>query len=244
MNRQKLIDLSILIVLFIAVAALPINYVVDKIYVYHAIMIGVLLLYLIFLLVYLKLNPYLINKKKNYNAKNLLLLLPSVIIIISNFIYAWCAQEKMNVSFEEHAILEALLIILIAIIEELLFRFVLLGNLDEKRPLRAILISSSIFALSHLSIFFSTFNPIDLIPIIYAFGLGMILGLFYMYSRLFIACVCFHVLFNLINDFLFENIYQISNDMWFYIINTLIGLIVGVYLLLIYLFIFRKKETN
>ena len=116
--------------------------------------------------------------------------------------------------------------------------------LRHPKKIVRILISAAIFGVCHITRFLSTFNPADLIVVVYAFGLGMVLGLIYCYTNSFIACIVLHLLFNLVNDFLFVSLFGVSNVLWYYLINVILAVIIGVYLLLVYLFIFEKKPSN
>lgn len=72
--------------------------------------------------------------------------------------------------------------------EEAVFRFLLLGILERKTGFAAAnVIQALIFGIYHMS----------LIQGIYAFLLGMLIGLLKHYTGTLISCICFHVFFNI-----------------------------------------------
>ena len=72
--------------------------------------------------------------------------------------------------------------------EEAIFRFLLLGTLERKTGFAAAnVVQALIFGIYHMS----------LIQGIYAFLLGMLIGLLKHYTGTIISCICFHVFFNI-----------------------------------------------
>ena len=244
MNKAKLLDLSIMIVLFIGVSTFPVNYFVHDLFWYYVIEALLMIAVLLFIFLYTRRHTYLYPENNRFRLKALLLLLPSVLIIGSNFYYAWIVKEPLSPSFDNYHGIEIIFIVVSVVVEEMLFRLFLLGNLTHENKMIRILISAGIFAACHLTHFFSTFNPASLVIVAYAFGLGMILGMVYCYANSFIACVGLHLLFNLVNDFLFERLFIVSNVLWYYLINVFVAVIIGLYLLLIYLLKLRKNPVE
>ena len=187
---------------------------------------------------------YLKPEKAPTDYKVLLLFIPVVIVAISNFIYAWCLKETVHPLFNWSNPLQILFIALLVTVEELIFRYLLLGNITKGKPIIRIIIAAGIFALCHLTHFFSTFNPADLVVVAYSFGLGLVLGLIYYYSHNLIVCVGLHFLFNFCNDFLFVRLYSVSNLLWYYLINGFVALVIGLYILAVYLLKLRKNPAE
>ena len=244
MNRARIIDSAILTILLIGVATFPVNYLVHDLFWYYFIEALLMLAVLIFILFFETRHPETNPPKKRFNFNNLLWLLPSVFVAFSNFFYALILKEPINSTFGLYSIPHVAFIVLNVIVEEFVFRKHLLGNLTHPKPIVRIVISATIFALCHLTLFFSTFNPASLIVVAYSFGLGMILGLVYYYTNSLIACIGLHLMFNLFNDFLFEHLYAVNNVLWYYLINLFVAVIVGVYLLLVYLLKLRKNPAE
>lgn len=244
MSKSRLIDAIILIVLLIGVATFPVNYLVHGLFWYYFIEALLMLAVLIFILFYETRHSEINPPKKRFNLENFLWLLPSVLVAFSNFFYALILKEPVVTSFGLYSIPHAVFIVLNVIIEEFVFRKHLLGNLNHPKTIIRIVISAGIFAACHLTVFLSTFNPADLVVVAYSFGLGMILGLVYCYSHSLIACIGLHLMFNLFNDFLFEHLFNVNNLLWYYLINVFVAIIVGVYLLIVYLLKLRKSPAE
>ncbi len=244
MNKARIIDSAILTILLIGVSTFPVNLLVQDLFWYYFIEALLMLAVLIFILFFENRHPETNPPKQEFCLLNFLLLLPAALVAFSNFFYALILGEPLVMSFGWYSIPHFAFIVLNVIVEEYIFRKHLLGNLTHPKKIIRILISAGIFALCHLTIFFSTFNPFDLIVVAYAFGLGMVLGLIYCYAHSFIACIGLHLMFNLFNDFLFEHLYNVNNVIWYYLINVIVAILVGVYLLLVYLLELRKSPAN
>lgn len=143
-------------------------------------------------------------------------------VIISNWIlYLHIVPSKnifntymQNATIINTIVISIQVIIIGPIIEELIFRKILLGKLLEKfsnRPIKAIVYSALIFGIIHLNI----------IQGVAAFGGGIILGLIYYYTKSIKATIFAHIL----NNFLII----IPNPIGIWM--NLIYLIVGFYLI-------------
>lgn len=143
-------------------------------------------------------------------------------VIISNWIlYLHIVPSKnifntymQNATIINTIVISIQVIIIGPVIEELIFRKILLGKLLEKfsnRPIKAIVYSALIFGVVHLNI----------IQGVAAFGGGIILGLIYYYTKSIKATIFAHIL----NNFLII----IPNPIGIWM--NLIYLIVGFYLI-------------
>lgn len=143
-------------------------------------------------------------------------------VIISNWIlYLHIVPSKnifntymQNATIINTIVISIQVIIIGPVIEELIFRKILLGKLLEKfsnRPIKAIVYSALIFGIVHLNI----------IQGVAAFGGGIILGLIYYYTKSIKATIFAHIL----NNFLII----IPNPIGIWM--NLIYLIVGFYLI-------------
>lgn len=143
-------------------------------------------------------------------------------VIISNWIlYLHIVPSKnifntymQNATIINTIVISIQVIIIGPIIEELIFRKILLGKLLDKfsnRPIKAIVYSALIFGIVHLNI----------IQGVAAFGGGIILGLIYYYTKSIKATIFAHIL----NNFLII----IPNPIGLWM--NLIYLIVGFYLI-------------
>lgn len=139
-------------------------------------------------------------------------------VIISNWIlYLHIIPSKnvfntymQNATIINTIVISIQVIIIGPIIEELIFRKILLGKLLEKfsnRPIKAIVYSALIFGIIHLNI----------IQGVAAFGGGIILGLIYYYTKSIKATIFAHIL----NNFLI--IIPNPVGLWMNVIYLIVG---------------------
>lgn len=139
-------------------------------------------------------------------------------VIISNWIlylHIITSKNVFNTYMQNATIINTIVIsiqviIIGPIIEELIFRKILLGKLLEKfsnRPIKAIVYSALIFGIIHLNI----------IQGVAAFGGGIILGLIYYYTKSIKATIFAHIL----NNFLI--IIPNPVGLWMNVIYLIVG---------------------
>ena len=130
-----------------------------------------------------------------------------------------------------------------AVLEELLFRFILLNEfLDTKKKIIAIGLSSIVFGLVHLLRIGSLASIIPaLVQVAYTSFLGLFLGIIYTCSKNLIYPILFHFCFNFINGFLIDNLFKLETSINYFIINILVGLITLSYAVFIY-YLFNKED--
>lgn len=244
MKKNKIYDLLIVIFIYIGLSCFPVNLFGLPQFVEILIQILLQIIVFAFLLVF--------NKKSNNKIQipktdpvNTLLMLPVFILCFSNFFCLIVPDNYFEIAFSAELELSIVLSMTIALNEEIIFRSILLENFfKEKHPLLRILLSASIFAACHLTHFFSTFNPEGLVVVAYTFGIGIVLGIIYLYSGSFLMCCLFHFFFNTINNDIASNMLHLSGDASYYLINISVGFVVGLYVLAVYLLKFRKKNEN
>lgn len=243
MTKNKIYDLSIIILLYIGISCIPFSlipipsFLVTIFQIISQIIIFGLVLFI------LKKSPLKKSAEKK-SSKEFIAFLPLFIICFSNFFCLLIPESNIAFSFSFPLLLEIVLSILIAWNEEYIFRLLLINNLDEsKTTLYKILISSCIFALCHLTHFISTLNPVALIDVVYTFGVGLILGFIYVYSESLALVFVFHSFYNIINNNLAQNWISYGNNAFlYYLINIIVGLVAGIYLLVLYLLKLKKVE--
>lgn len=244
MSKNKIIDIALIILLYIAVCTFPTSLITKQEIFYFLIEVLLMVAMLLFLILYVRFHAYLKTDERRIDFKTLLFFIPVVIVTISNLIYAWILKEPVNPTFTWAGPLQILFIGLLVVIEEVIFRYLLLGNMEKGQPIVRIIIAAAIFGLCHLTHFFSSFNPADLVIVAYTFGLGLLFGIIYYYTHCLLACIGLHFLFNLCNDYLFTNLYSISNALWYYLINGIVALVIGLYVLGLYLLKLRKNPAE
>lgn len=239
--KDSIYNILITSFVFLFLVAFPFDlFIKNNFYILLA-QIIVRLVFIIFIFLFSK--KYM--RKIEFKLKKLdLFFLPLIVILFCNFYYLAITNNGFNIRYDNLFFIRLISIIFISISEELLFRNLILNNLSFKSKLVNIIISSLIFALYHLVYFFSSFNPFDLLIVLYTFGLGMILGFIYEYSNNFLYIILYHFLFNFINEFLYS--YMIINEnITYFIINGVVVSLFGfIYLLLIYLFVYKNRISE
>ena len=245
MQKRTLIDVILLILLYVGISTFPVELIVlnDKL-IYYIVEALLLTACLVFVFIYIRFHRYLIPENQKPYTRLLMLFIPTALVCFSNYIYALCLREPIVNNFEFYSIPQAVSLILVALLEEIIFRHILLGNLEHPNKIIRILISAGVFALCHFTHFFSTFNPYDLIIVVYTFFLGLILGFIYCYGRSLVMCVIFHLCFNIFNSFLFEGLFVVNNPLWYYLINGIVGLLIASYLVGLYYLRLRKSPAR
>ncbi len=171
-----------------------------------------------------------------------LLLLPLLPILFCNFYYLLEIGNGFQITLDETLFIQVFFQISVAISEEFLFRSLIQNCLSLKKTLTRIFVSSLIFALFHLTYFFSSFNLISLFIPLYTFGLGFLLGFIYEWSeKNFLYISGYHFLFNLINQVLYTYMLNVGGNYLFYVNAVCVGAFGAVYLIFL---LFLSKRVN
>ena len=106
-------------------------------------------------------------------------------------------QEAISSVLENDFTMILLVVIVAPVLEELIFRFVILSLGRRFMSFKtANILQAALFGIYHM----------NLVQGIYAFILGYMIGLFRKYTGSVIPCICFHVVFNisglLVDDFM------------------------------------------
>lgn len=245
MTKSKLLDTLILILIYIGISCLPFDLfgIKGTLQLIFQIL-GQFVIFFLFRLV-LKKSP-LKFKERTYNRTNMIFFIPVFILCFSNFFNLLNPDNYLNFTFSINLLLAILLSFCVAFNEEYLFRSVIIDNIESsEKPIVKVIISASIFAACHLTVFFSSFNPLDLIQVVYTFGLGIVLGLMYVYGECLWYCVLFHFAYNTINGNLAGEWIKYPNlNYLYYLINALVGLVVAGYLFAIYFLKLKNSKTE
>ena len=179
--------------------------------------------------------------------KKSLLFIPFILICGSNGIVSLITKAsfigEINYTF---FFLEMGLALLIAIIEELIFRVVLLNQfLMMTSKFKAMLFTSLIFGALHL---FNINSIASILPTvvqsIYTFGLGMVFSLIYLDTKNVILPILLHFLFNFLNDYFFAEFFNYNWDLYFYLISAGIALVMAGYWCFIYFYIDNRPPKR
>ena len=240
MSKNKIYDILIIILLDIGLSCLPFGLIpisLSWIYIFQ-----IIAQFLTFFLIKLVLKKsQLICEKKECNSKLIPLFIPIFLVCFSNFFCLFDSANSLCLDINFESILRIVLSICVAFNEEVIFRTLLLNNMNKESPsLFRIVLSSAIFAACHLTHFFSSFNPGDLIVVAYTFGIGIILGMIYLYTGSFIWAFIFHALYNVANSVLTSE--WIAGRSSFYLVNIIVTVVAAVYLTLIYFFKLKSEK--
>lgn len=182
-----------------------------------------------------------LNKPNKYH----LLIIPFFLITFSNYIVVLISKTEPNSNINTTTLLMgASTSLLTAILEELLFRNILLEEFIRQNftKFKSLLYSSLIFGSIHLLNISSLSSiPYCIIQSIYTTGIGLIFGLVYIKTHNITYPIIIHFLFNYINDIFITHIYNLTWDLTFFIVNISIGIVVALYSLFIYKIKFKGE---
>lgn len=244
--KFRISDLLIFALLFIFVAAFPVDlFPIEETY-RLIIRISLRLLILAYYIYICYVNR--INIFKFYNLRNMLLFIPFLLACFSNLIAAGIDSGFTGLLMYSNVNLALIIIyyFLGAVVEEFLFRFFIQNSLVRVGSIKRILYGALIFALFHLLniVNISTVDGLItiLVQVVYSFGLGILLGFVYEYTYSLPACICLHFAFNFFNTVLFEYLGCRVSDFAFYMTAVVIAVILAIYIVLIYLFVLRRNN--
>lgn len=151
----------------------------------------------VYLLVKKKWNHYFFDRKIEFTKNNILLYSPLLIILLIILI----GNKGLNTTSISSLILMFIMqFFVVAFIEETFFRGFMLKLLLSKGALKAVLISSFLFGITHsLQLLGGQSIEATILQIIYAFIVGLILSLLIINNQSIIITITFHALNNFFN---------------------------------------------
>lgn len=241
--RFRFSDLLLFVLLFIFVAAFPVDLIPVRLFFQILIKIGLrllLLAYYIYIIIRNRMKVFGIA-----NIINVLLCIPFVLISFSNITASLIDGGFIGVIEETDVfIANVILTLLIAISEEIVFRLFIHNSLYNTSSIKRIFASAGIFALMHLlnivNVRYLDALITVLLQTVYTFGLGLLLGVLYEYGHSLIAAIVLHFCFNFFNENLYEYLGGYCSNMSFYLTAIGYTIVVGTYAVLITMFYFRK----
>ena len=238
--KNKIPYLIIISSLFLFFISFSFNLFINDLFIINLLTLISKIIFILILLIFF--NKFLNIKILNFKRSDLLFI-PFILICFCNFYYLIEIKNSFEIIKDNLFIIFLFNVVLTSVSEELLFRGIIQSNLSIQNKFIKILVSSLIFGLFHLVNFFSSFNPMDLVVVVYSFCLGFLLGFIFEYSENNILYVIFfHFLFNFINQFLYGYIKIESNNLLIFYLNAfIVSVIGGIYLLILYFFHFNKK---
>lgn len=209
--------------------------------------------YCIYLIVDLLIAFYMFNSLNRIGAfraevqrpnwKNLAILSPVLIILLSNFIGPIFYPGTIFFTDEgsTYLFLEILQAVLVVLIDEMLFRMYFQKSLRVDSHLRRIIYSACIFAAFDILYFFETLNILlTLYKMAYSFVLGVILGTIMEFGHSVYPCIILNLLFKLVGET--GSILVLSFSDLTILLGYILPLVAVVYIAIIYFIYFRKKE--
>lgn len=246
-KRNLILSFFYLLCLYLAVQLLPLQDWISLVWL-RILVKGLLDSVILFLALYETYRAKPFTCKREMNPW---LFLPFIFVAGSNFIYAFL-YLKPSVQFESSVFFTSLIdLTLCVILEELLFRNLLLEffiQLFTDKKLKdelSILCSAISFSLMHAINFFG--NPVGSVfsQLGYTFFLGLAFGYMALFSENHFLPSIAHFIFNFLNTLLFTTLYSLEEYTWMYFVLSIsIGLAFVLYLVLVYVLSHRKKESD
>lgn len=244
MKKNRLIDFLIIVLVYIALSCIPFSLFIkdEKLsWLILTLQIVTQIMLFVFVILFLKFKSELNYSDGKINIVNTLLLIPTLAICFSNLTNLYVSGGSASIAVNVGLFLRILLTILIVVNEEIIFRLIFINNLEIKNKLLVILLTGGVFGLCHITHFLSTFDPADLLVIVYTFLLGLLLGFAYLFTNSIYPCIVVHFLFNLFNNILFPY-FELK---WMYFLITGVFVIsVAIYVTLLYFFRMKKQATE
>ena len=205
----------------------------------------------IFLVVLLALRGYASVLKPKWRRSHLLWSIPCLLVAVANFPFGALISGEAVIERWGLIWIFALKCIAIALLEEIFFRAIVLPFFMERfannryRVLISVLGSSSLFALMHLiNLFFGAGIGETMLQVGYTFLLGCMLAVMMLKTKNIWLCVIVHALFdfggNIVTD-LGRGSFQ---DVTFWILTAVAGLICTVHIILSLKQIISEKEED
>lgn len=243
-SAKKKYTLIYLICFVLLFHSFPLEILIDN-FIIQSILRIIIELALIFYVLYYNKKEFFIPFKFKKISKRDIIYLPLLLLCFSNLFVIYYQRATLNENINcINLIITIIKTFTIIFVEELLFRMIVLEELyKSKNKFQTIFLSSLIFSLVHAVKISPSNIIIVLVQIGYTFILGIILGFILIDSDNLIIPIIFHFLFNFINNDLVIELFDFKNDLSFYVINIIVGIIVLIYLFFVVL-LERRSEKN
>ena len=235
-NKRRWYSIFYLICIVLFLCSIPFNLLVKNEIISFILSISLKIIAMSYMIFYINkdgLDKPLFEKFKKTN----LLLIPLILLPFSNIFVALFTNLKINNSINYFSITSGIFdALIVSIIEETLFRGLLFSEFQKyKKVSIAIILQALIFGGVHL-LNISSFAsiPTVLVQVFYTAYLGILLGIIYYKTKNIIYPIMFHFLFNVFNNVIAVNLFNIKWNYKFFLINILIGIFVLIYALFYY----------
>lgn len=242
--------IGIALITYVLIIAFPTYFFTKDMVVLRSIELGLRVLYLVFIIVFSHLTK--INKSYTGQTKltNLFLLLPIFFVAFINIFYLGVIRGVSIVINPFSDVIYGLgfaSLIITAIEEVYLFFFIIQKNLTMAHKIARIFVAAAIFAITHIFILLYSglgiINPLDLIDILFKFGIGIILGVLFEYTNNIAVPMAFNIIYTISNQMLYKVTIS-DNPHWSYYLTVSLFAVFGAAYLLIFYFLMLKKENR
>ena len=240
-RKREFYSVILLILIYLLFVSIPFSMFINNETVVYILNISMRVLFIPFFFIYVKKENLLSLNKPEFKLVDFKYI-PFLLLTVSNLIVSLISKFDMYEISSTEIIKNLILSVFIAFNEELVFRVVVCKELIVTQSrFKTMLYSSIVFGLIHLLNINSLGSiPYVLLQVVYSFGLGLLLSLIYIQSYNFVYIFMLHFLFDFLNGFLISDLYVLEYNLVFFIVNISIGVIIGLYALLLYL----KEEKN
>ena len=244
-RKREFYSVILLILIYLLFVSIPFSMFIKNETVVYILNISMRALFIPFFFIYVKKENLLSLNKPEFKLVDFKYM-PFLLLTVSNLIVSLISKFEMlevsNIEIIKSLVLSAF----IAFNEELVFRVVVCKELIVTQTrFKTILFSSIVFGLVHLLNINSLGSiPYVLLQVVYSFGIGLILSLIYTQSYNFVYIFMLHFLFDFLNGFLISDLFELEYNFVFFIVNISIGVMIGLYALLIYLKEEKKDATK
>lgn len=244
--RYRVYSIAILSLLFIVCSSFPFALFIKDATLLFCLQNGLRIIFLIFAYFYIK-KETLHKPTFNKLDKSSFLFLPFIICCFSNLFVVLINQDKIIYINPFNLTYALISTVFVSACEEVVFRAVMLMEFsDHQTPFKAILFTSLIFGACHLLNISSVSTILPcLLQAIYTSLIGFVLGFIYLKTKNIILPFIFHMLFNMLNNDLINNMFSITWNFWFYFINIAVGVILVIYWFILFKSdLFKKPLSN
>ena len=250
-KRKKFLYIGIALVLYVVIIAFPTYLFTQDVLVLRSIELGLRVAYLVFIALF----AYFSKLGQTYTGKTrysmLFLLLPMFFVAFINVFYLGVVRGSKfefvtNPFSDVISGLGFISLFITAVEEEVLFRYLVQKNLTFAHKIVRILVAATIFAITHVFVMLYSglgrINPIDLLDVLFKFGIGIILGFLYEYTNNLAAPIAFNIIYSLSNQMLYK-VTLSANPHWsYYVTVASFALGGGIYLALFYFLMLKRED--
>ena len=253
MKHNKLLNIGIALLIYLVIISFPTYLFTNDLYILYSLELGLRAAFLVFIILFSIFTKIFKTYTGKTRFSNLFLLLPLFFVAFFNLFYLTIvARSSISNPFEvlfsdgnnTLEILKFSLIVVTVIEEELLFRFIIQRNLEVGHKLYRILITAAIFTVCHFFTMLYDWQgkivPMELLGLIFLFGIGIILGFLYEYTNNIVVPITFSLIYTICNEMIYRISYVDAKADYYITLGCFVAG-AAAYLLIFY-FLMLKRE--